>query len=125
MNLSLEGKTAIICGSTQGIGLACAIELALLAANCVLLARNEASLEEAIKKLDTSKNQLHKYIVADFSKPMQLKTLIKNFTEQNVVHILINNTGGPPAGPITNATEDDFLTAFNQHLIGNHILAQA
>src|SRR5678815_2338455 len=125
MNLSLEGKTAIVCGSTQGIGLACAIELALLGANCVLIARNEPSLQQAIEKLDASKAQHHKYLVADFSKPMQLKAAIQNFMEQNVVHILINNSGGPPAGPIVDATEDDFLNAFNQHLICNHILVKA
>ena len=125
MNLSLAGKTAIVCGSTQGIGLACAIELALLEANCVLIARNETSLQQAILKLDTSKGQQHKYLVADFSKPMELKTTIQNFMSQNVAHILINNTGGPPAGPIIDATEDDFLKAYNQHLICNHILAQA
>src|SRR4051794_34129749 len=125
MNLSLERKTAIVCGSTQGIGLACAVELALLEANCVLMARNETSLKSAIEKLDISKSQRHKYIVADFSNPTQLKAAIGNFMEQNVVHILINNTGGPPAGPILNATEDDFINAYNQHLICNHILVKA
>src|SRR4051812_40211585 len=109
MNLSLENKTAIVCGSTQGIGLACAIELALLSANCVLIARNEASLQETIAMLDTSKGQQHKYLVADFNKPLLLKTAIENFMGQNIVHILINNTGGAPAGPIVDATEDDFL----------------
>ena len=125
MNLSLEGKTAIVCGSTKGIGLSCAIELALLGANCVLLARDEIALQEATSKLDISKGQQHKYLVADFNKPLQLKAAIQNFMKQNVVHILINNTGGPPAGPITDATEDDFLNAFNQHLICNHILTKA
>lgn len=125
MNLSLENKTAIVCGSTQGIGFACAVELALLGANCVLLARNESALQDAISKLDRSKEQQHKYLVADFSKPMQLKAAIDSFMEQNVVHILINNTGGPPAGAIIDASEDDFLNAFNQHLICNHILAKA
>lgn len=125
MNLSLEGKTAIVCGSTQGIGFACAVELALLGAKCVLIARNELSLKQAIQKLDTSKEQQHTYLVADFSNPNQLKETIQNFMEQNVAHILINNTGGPPAGPIIDATEDDFLKAFNQHLVCNHILVKA
>src|SRR4051812_48087734 len=65
MNLSLVGRTAIVSGSTQGIGFACAIELALLGANCVLLARNEESLQEVISRLDISQGQHHKYLVAD------------------------------------------------------------
>src|SRR4051812_9313948 len=125
MDISLEGKTAIVCGSTQGIGLAIAIELALLGAHCVLISRSEKSLEAAIEKLDISKNQRHRFIVADFSKPMQLKAAVQHFMEQNDVHILINNTGGPPAGPIIDAAEDDFLNAINQHLICDHILVKA
>ena len=108
MDLSLKGRTAIVSGSTQGIGFACAIELALLGANCVLLARNEASLQEAIQKLDISEGQKHKYLVADFSKPSQLKAVIESFMQQNEAQILINNTGGPPAGPIIEAPEDAF-----------------
>src|SRR4051812_39125879 len=100
MDLSLSGRTAIVSGSTQGIGFACAIELALLGANCVLLARNETSLRKAITKLDISQAQQHKYLIADFSKPPELQAVIENFMQKNDVHILINNTGGPPAGPI-------------------------
>ncbi len=69
MNLSLEGKTAVICGSTQGIGLAIAEELALLGANCTLIARNEEALKTAIQNLDIALRQSHDYLVADFSKP--------------------------------------------------------
>src|SRR4051812_31225853 len=100
MNLSLAGRTAIVSGSTQGIGFACAIELALLGAHCVLLARREESLREAVSRLDMSKGQQHKYLAADFSKPSQLQAAIENFMPQSNAQILINNTGGPPAGPI-------------------------
>lgn len=125
MNLSLEGKTAVICGSTQGIGLAIAEELALLGANCILLARNEASLQEAVRKLDIANRQLHSYKVADFSKPEQVKQAIGEIVAVQPILILINNSGGPPAGPIVDAREEDFIDAFNQHLICNHILTQA
>ncbi len=125
MQLSLLNKTAIICGSTQGIGLACAIELALLGANCVLMARNESSLKKAIEQLDISQQQLHSYLVADFSKPEEVKHIINGFMQKHTVHILINNTGGPAAGPIIDAEESAFINAFNQHLVVNHILAQA
>lgn len=125
MNLSLEGKYALVCGSTQGIGLAIAEELALLGANCTLMARNEDSLKEAIHELDTSLRQQHDYQVADFTQPEQVRSAIDEVISRHPVHILINNTGGPAAGPITDASEQDFLNAFNQHLVCNHILTKA
>ena len=125
MNLSLEEKNAIICGSTQGIGLAIAEELALLGANCTLIARNEEALQNAIYLLDTQLRQQHNYLVADFNKPEEVKQVIHKHIENNAVHILINNSGGPAAGPIIDATEEAFLNTFNQHLICNHILTQA
>lgn len=125
MNLSLDGKTAVVCGSTQGIGLAIAEELAVLGANCILLARNEAALQDVLMKLDTSNRQLHSYAVADFNNPDQVKTTIEDIVAANTVHILINNTGGPPAGPALTALAEEFQIAFNQHLICNHILAKA
>jgi 3-oxoacyl-[acyl-carrier protein] reductase len=125
MNLSLEGKYAVVCGSTQGIGHAIAEELALLGANCTLLARNEEALKAAVQGLDIALRQQHNYLVADFSKPDEVRKVIEAHILKNPVHILINNTGGPPAGPVIEATEQAFLDTFNQHLICNHILAKA
>ncbi|HSU26932.1 MAG TPA: SDR family oxidoreductase [Chitinophagaceae bacterium] len=125
MNLSLEGKFAIICGSTQGIGLAIAEELAVLGANCTLIARNEDALKAAVQILDIALRQQHGYIVADFSDPAKLKKAIEQHTKKNIVHILINNTGGPASGMIMDADESEFVNAFNQHLVCNHILTRA
>ena len=125
MNLSLEGKYAVICGSTQGIGLAIAEELALLGANCTLIARNEEALRLVVHELDIALRQQHDYLIADFSDPGGVKKVIEGRVKKNPVHILINNTGGPPGGPITEATEEAFLNAFNQHLVCNHILTKA
>lgn len=125
MHLSLEGKNAIVCGSTQGIGLAIAEELALLGANCTLVARNEEALKAAVHNLDIALRQQHGYLVADFSKPEELKKIIQKHVQSAPVHILINNTGGPPAATPLNAKEEDYLLAFNQHLICNNILAMA
>jgi 3-oxoacyl-[acyl-carrier protein] reductase len=96
MNLDLRNKNAIVCGSTQGLGKASAIELALLGANVTLVARNETSLQKAILDLDTSLGQQHRYFVADFSNPQQVKAGVKQHLAQfPEVHILVNNTGGP------------------------------
>ena len=125
MNLSLKGKEAVVCGSTQGIGLAIAKELALLGANCTLIARNEEMLRQVIRDLDTSLGQRHNFLLADFSMPDDVRKTIEEHVNLHAVHILINNTGGPPAGMIMDAKEEDFLKAFNQHLICNHILTKA
>lgn len=125
MNLSLEGKNAVICGSTQGIGLAIAEELALSGANCTLIARNESALKSVIVNLDIALRQQHNYLVADFNNPEEVKKIIKAHVAQQPVHILINNTGGPPAGAAMDTNENDFLNALNQHLLCNHILAKA
>lgn len=126
MNLDLTGKTAVVCGSTQGLGYASAVELALLGANVVLLARNEAKLKETILTLDTSKGQQHSYLVADFSEPDNVRKAIEQFVaDKQVAHILVNNTGGPAGGTALAATTEEFFQAFNSHLICNHILVQA
>jgi 3-oxoacyl-[acyl-carrier protein] reductase len=126
MDLSLKGKKALVCGSSQGIGKAAAHELATLGADVVLLARNEASLKEALEDLPSDKGQQHGFLAADFSQPLQLKSIIKDYVDKgNIIHILINNTGGPKGGAIKDASPEEFLLAFNQHLICNHILVQA
>lgn len=125
MNLSLAKKHAVICGSTQGIGLATAIILANLGASCILIARNEESLISALKELSTAQGQQHSYAVADFSDPANVSSAIDKIVSAIQVEILINNSGGPQPGPITTARAEDFENAFSQHLICNHILTNA
>ena len=126
MNLNLQNKNAVVCGSTQGLGRASAIELALLGANVTLVARNEDTLNETLHRLDSSQGQKHSYFVADFSKPEQVKLGIENHLKEHpIVHILVNNTGGPAGGSILNASVEEFTSAFSNHLICSHILVQA
>ncbi len=126
MNLDLKNKRAVVCGSTQGIGKAVAMELASMGCNVTLIARNEESLKKTKSELPTSGNQTHSYLCVDFTDQTKLKELIEAFIQRTgPVNILVNNTGGPPAGPANTAKTEEFLDAFNQHLICNHILAQA
>lgn len=125
MNLDLTNKTALVCGSTQGLGYASAIELALLGCTVVLMARNEDKLKEVVKTLNSSKGQQHQYLVADFADVNAVKSAIDGFVKNNIIHILVNNTGGPAGGTALKAEAADFLAAFNNHLINNHNLMQA
>ena len=125
MNLDLTNKTALVCGSTQGLGYASAVELALLGCHVVLMARNEEKLKEKLQLLDKSKGQQHQYVVADFADTEAVKLAITNFIKINTIHILVNNTGGPPGGAALTAKAEEFLSAFNNHLINNHNLTQA
>ena len=123
---SLRNKNALVCGSTQGIGKSTAIKLAEMGANITLIARNEDKLKETLKDLPSGEGQNHTYLAADFSKPSELKEIIyKYLKDGNKVNILVNNTGGPKGGPIKDASTDEFINTFNQHLICNHILVQA
>ncbi|MBS1682237.1 MAG: SDR family oxidoreductase [Bacteroidetes bacterium] len=125
MDLNLSGKNALVCGSTQGIGKASAVELALLGASVILLARDEEKLKAAATELPTPENQKHKYVVADFNFPEKVKSEIEKLVAQNDIHILVNNTGGPPAGQAIDSKTEDFLSAINAHLICSQILVQA
>jgi 3-oxoacyl-[acyl-carrier protein] reductase len=125
MNLDLKGKNAIVCGSTQGIGKASAVEIALLGANVTLISRNGGKLKSVVTELDRSHGQTHGYLVADFDDPNLLSEKLSAFTSKNNIHILVNNTGGPSAGAAFEARIEDFQKAFAAHLLCNHILVQA
>ncbi|MFM7671107.1 MAG: SDR family oxidoreductase [Bacteroidota bacterium] len=124
MNLSLAGKRALVGGSTQGIGLAIAQELATLGASCVLLGRSSSALEAARSSLDQSFGQSHSIVLADHTDPDALHKALDSALSTGPIHILINNSGGPASGPILQATAEAFLLTFQQHLLANHQLAQ-
>ncbi len=126
MDLSLSGKRALVCGSTQGIGKAAAIELSKMGASITLVARNEDKLKETLRALDSGPHQRHDYIAVDFNDAVRLKSKVTLYlAKTGPVQILINNTGGPPAGKVEKAQEGEFLQAFNNHLLCNHVLMQA
>ena len=122
----MNNKHALVCGSSKGIGASTAIELSKLGATITLLARDKDSLSNILDSLDTSKKQNHNFIIADFDDPLKLKDTIDQHVANNpTIHILINNSGGPKPGAIVDANVEDFILAFNRHLICNHILVQA
>lgn len=126
MNLDLRNKRAVVCGSSQGIGLATAQELASMGASICLVARNAERLEEARKTLSTENGQEHHLLCVDFSRPDEVKEIAQEYAQKvSDIHILINNTGGPAGGQAIDADVNEFLNAFSMHLICNQHLAQA
>lgn len=124
MDIDLTGKNALVCGSSGGIGKATAIELSKLGANVTLLARHSESLAEALKELHHSRGQKHDFIIADTSQHDDFRHKLKGLVAQKTIHILINNSGGPPAGDVLSADVEAFKQAFNQHLLANQIAVQ-
>lgn len=125
MNIDLTGKQAVVCGSTQGIGKASAIELASLGASVTLLARDEQKLLSVLAELPVKHGQQHGFLKADFSNVDEVNHVITKFVSSNTVHILVNNTGGPPGGLAIDARQEEFVQAFTSHLLCNQALVQA
>jgi 3-oxoacyl-[acyl-carrier protein] reductase len=125
MDISLKNKTALICGSTQGIGRAIAETMAGMGAHCVLMARNEEKLKEMVSTLEQSQGRRHQYVVADFKDAQQVKLAAEGLIAETPVHILINNTGGPRPGWMKDTDPAQLADAFQQHIINYHQLALA
>lgn len=113
MKISLEGKKALVGGSSGGIGKAIAQQLAESGASVTLMARNQDKLIAVIESLATSKGQSHQYLVVDFSDYEGYKKSISKYFESNVVDILVNNTQGPTAGNTLEKRVEDYQDAFN------------
>ncbi|MEO8779611.1 MAG: SDR family oxidoreductase [Rhodanobacter sp.] len=126
MQLDLSGRHALVCGASQGIGNACAIELALLGASVTALARRGDVLADVVDSLPrTHAGQRHDFLVADTGDTAALRSLADALVAASPVHILINNSGGPPPGSILDATVQGFLDALRHHLLANQMLVQA
>ncbi|MFT4154274.1 SDR family oxidoreductase [Parafilimonas sp.] len=125
MNLDLTGKTALVCGASQGLGLACATEIALLGANVIAVSRSKEKLQQAIQDLDTSKGQQHRFLALDLSNTEEVMHSVSELLQAvGTIHILVNNAGGPPPGPMIDTDAADIEKAFRTHVISSHIMAQ-
>ena len=121
MDLDLSGKRALVCGSSQGMGLAIAQELSQMGASVTLFARNEVSLKEALNTLSPGD---HDFLVADFDDLKVVEQAVESGLAKAPYHILINNSGGPAPGALVDANQSDFEIAINRHLHVSHLLVQ-
>ncbi|MFN4818692.1 MAG: SDR family oxidoreductase [Ignavibacteria bacterium] len=123
MNIRFDNKTALVCGCTQGIGLAIATMLANAGCSIIGFARNQERLRAVIDSLPSSEGQQHRMLIADFSHPEDVRSALQNL-EVSEIDIVINNSGGPPSGSIEYSSIDEFHVAFDRLLMSSHIIAQ-
>ena len=108
--INLDGKRALVCGGTSGIGKAAAISLSECGAEVVILSRSasgENTLTCDLEDLDSL-----------------TISVTKEIEENGNFEILINNSGGPPSGPLIAATPHDFEKAFRRHVLASQTLVQ-
>lgn len=113
-NIDLSGLAALVCGGSQGIGLAAARELAAHGAAVTVVSRSEPPTEHGFRFLRADLEKIEDLIPA----------LEAQLQQPPAFHILVNNSGGPPPGNLADATVDQLLTAFRQHLLASHLLTQ-
>lgn len=101
MDLGLRGRTAIVCGASSGMGLAVAEALAGEGANVAMFARRRDLLEREADRLGALA------VRGDLTVPKDLERLVATTVDAfGGVDVLVNNGGGPPAGPAAGVTDD-------------------
>jgi len=116
--MELQGRRALVCGASKGIGRATAVALAAEGATVFALARSVDQLATLARETGAVP------VVADLQDPEALDDAIGALLEAGPLHILVNNTGGPPGGPLLEAGLDAFRVAFERHVLAAHRLAQ-
>ena len=114
----LDGKTALVCGASKGIGRATALVLARAGCRVVACARSVENLESLIEEMHGSG---HKKLVLDME---SLESISTSVSDLGSVDILVNNSGGPPGGPLLGNSIEDFEGPFARHLHASHILTR-
>jgi 3-oxoacyl-[acyl-carrier protein] reductase len=123
MKTSLAGRRALVCGASQGIGRACAEALAGAGASVTVLARQSTSLEAVRASLGDGE---HHCLVADLSQWEEAGRIVaEHVAATGPMHILVNNSGGPKAGPAIDAEPEDFLAGLIPHVLGSQVMARA
>jgi 3-oxoacyl-[acyl-carrier protein] reductase len=122
---SLAGLHALVCGASSGIGHATAIALVEAGATLTLVSRNEGKLKAMARQFaELGADGVH-VLALDLEDGAAVESLVtQHITENGHIQILINNTGGPPSGPLLEAGDDDFFKPLTRHLFASHRLVK-
>ncbi len=125
MSSSLAGRAALVCGASQGIGRATALALAERGADVTVLARRADALNELLPELMAKGASHAEALPADLDHLDDLKQRLERRLERGPIHVVVNNTGGPPGGPLAQATVGELQHALARHLFAAHTILQA
>ena len=114
MDMGIKGKTALICGSSKGLGRGCAEALAAEGVNLVMNARTSSNLERTAEKIRKTYKVEVKTIACDIT---TVDGQNKVFDTISDLDILVTNAGGPPPGMWYDWEQEDFLAALNANML--------
>lgn len=119
--IAITERRALICGASRGIGRAVAEVLAAQGITVVALARDPVRLAAMLAELP---GHGHQALAVDLNDPIALQDQVGAALDVGPIHILLNNSSGPPPGPVLAAHDSDLLRTFEQQLLAAHRLTQ-
>ena len=122
MDLGISGRSALVCASSKGLGLACASALALEGCNVTINGRDSQALELAREEIRERSGADVATIVADLNTVEGRERIIAACPQ---LDILVNNNAGPPPGNWVDFQRDDWLTAMESNMLASIDLIQA
>ncbi|MGM0855000.1 MAG: SDR family oxidoreductase [Bacillota bacterium] len=119
MDFGLKNKAVIVTASSKGLGKATALELAKEGAHVLISSRNEEELRSTANEIiELSGNQHVYFATCDMTKAEDIQALVETAVNKlGGVDILVNNTGGPPAGGFQQFDDEDWQYAFELNLL--------
>lgn len=114
MDLGISGKTALVCASSRGLGLACATALAREGCHVFINGRDRDALEKAADQIEAVANKRPEIIVADLNTEEGRAAVVAACPEPD---ILVNNNGGPTPGKIADWDRDDWLAGVESNML--------
>lgn len=120
--MELKNKTAIVCGSTQGIGLAIAKLFAANGCNLILVTHDEEKLRKVKQEIITEYSIKTDYLVADFNDSKGVRDVLgaSLINADLKIDILVNNVRGPMPAVLVNTNDELFREVFERHVLSNH-----
>ena len=126
MDLGLEGRTALVTGASSGLGLAIARELAHEGCAVAMVARGRERLEREAADVVRRTHRRALPITGDVSRIGEAERIAREVADAfGPTDILVANAGGPPAATFASATEEQYVAAIEQNLLGSIRLARA